>query len=200
MTGATGATGVTGSTGSSFAATSATSLTLSQSMLGVNQTFSTQNLLAYAAGQRARAASALNQGASYLEGPVVSYSGTSLVINPDTVVGTNTVNNWAIGLAASLGSMGLTGVTGPSGAAGATGPSGVTGVSGSTGPTGPAGSGERDQSGPPARAVRQARQGPPALPDLAARSSTRPPAIISPRPPTAVAIPTTALAAARGSR
>ena len=141
MTGATGATGVTGSTGSSFAATSATSLTLSQSMLGVNQTFSTQNLLAYAAGQRARAASALNQGASYLEGPVVSYSGTSLVINPDTVVGTNTVNNWAIGLAASLGSMGLTGATGPSGAAGATGPSGVTGVSGSTGPTGPAGSG-----------------------------------------------------------
>ena len=84
----------------------------------------------------------LESGSQLLGRPVlVSYSGTSLVINPDTVVGTNTVNNWAIGLAASLGSMGLIGATGPSGAAGATGPSGVTGVSGSTGPTGSAGSG-----------------------------------------------------------
>ena len=114
-TGATGAAGVAGLAGIGFGGQSMTSLTLSQGMIGVNQSFTTQSLLGYIAGQRVRAASAVNQGASYLEGVVASYSGTTLVITPDTVAGTNTVANWC------FGESGLVGTPGAAGAAGATG-------------------------------------------------------------------------------
>src|SRR6202008_1158900 len=105
--GATGAQGPTGATGAGYTATSATSLTIGTG----SATFTTQAGLAYTAGARARASSAAN-GANYMEGLVTSYSGTSLVINVDTIGGSGTHADWNINLA---------GVPGPAGATGATG-------------------------------------------------------------------------------
>ena len=138
-TGATGAAGVAGLAGIGFGGQSMTSLTLSQGMIGVNQSFTTQSLLGYIAGQRVRAASAVNQGASYLEGVVASYSGTTLVITPDTVAGTNTVANWCFGESGLVGTPGAAGAAGATGATGATGPVGLIGLTGTAGPTGPTG-------------------------------------------------------------
>ncbi len=122
--GATGAAGATGATGTGYAATSSTNTTIATG----SKTFTTQAGLAYLSGLRVRVA---NSGTNYMEGTVTSYSGTSLVINVDRVIGSGTFTSWNIGLAGDAGLTGATGAAGTTGAAGATGAAGVTGATGS---------------------------------------------------------------------
>jgi len=133
-TGAAGAQGPTGATGAGYIATSTTSLTV----VTGSTTFATQAGRAYSAGARARASSAAD-GTNYMEGLVTSYSGTSLVIDVDTAVGTGTHADWDINLAGNVGAAGDTGPQGPQGATGAIGPQGPQGPTGDTGPQGPTG-------------------------------------------------------------
>jgi hypothetical protein len=84
--------------------------------------------------------------ATYVEGIITSFSGTTLVITSDAFGGSGTYTSWNIVAAGNVGATGATGATGPTGASGAsvtgpTGPTGTAGSSGPTGPTGPAGGG-----------------------------------------------------------
>lgn len=113
--GATGATGSTGAAGPGYAATSTTSVTVGTG----SQTFTTQSGLAYSVGARVRATST-GTGA-YVEGLVTSYSGTSLVINVDTVSGSGAHTDWNLNVSGNVGQTGSTGSTGPQGPQGAAG-------------------------------------------------------------------------------
>lgn len=73
--------------------TSATSNTITVA----SKTFTTQAGLPFVVGARAKATvSAGNAGFYYVEGPVTSYSGTTLVINADTAAGIGSGTNWNI--------------------------------------------------------------------------------------------------------
>jgi hypothetical protein len=89
------------------------------------KTFTTQAGLAYSAGARARAAF---DASNYLEGPVASYSGTTLTITADRFVGSGTYAAWTLNVAGDEGDQGDTGPTG------ATGPQGNTILSGVVAP------------------------------------------------------------------
>lgn len=80
----------------------ATSITPATIGLG-NQTLTTQAGLAYSAGARARASSQANT-ANYMEGLVVSYSGTTLVIDVDNTSGSGAHSDWDINVAGDPGS------------------------------------------------------------------------------------------------
>ncbi|HJP90242.1 MAG TPA: signal peptidase I [Candidatus Limnocylindrales bacterium] len=122
--GPSGAAGPAGPAGSGYAATSTTSVSL-----GIGgRSFTTQSGLAYGPNIRVRIA---YDTANYLEGIVSSYSGTTLVVGVDRVVGAGTYASWTIGVAGDVGATGATGATGPAGATGDTGPAGPAG------PTGP---------------------------------------------------------------
>ena len=126
-TGATGATGTPGATGGTGAAGSpgipgATGATGPTGTLGLVTTY--------------------DGGATYAQGSVVTYLGSSYV----SLSGGNTGNNptsgtpWAV--LAQQGAAGATGATGAAGASGATGGAGVAGspgISGASGATGPTG-------------------------------------------------------------
>lgn len=96
-------------------------------------------------GTRIRATSVANPSI-FVEGPLISITGRTLVLNADTSVGTGFYAGFllratAVGGSGS-GATGPTGPTGPAGAAGLPGPTGSpgpTGPAGATGPTGPAG-------------------------------------------------------------
>lgn len=62
-----------------------------------NKTFTVPAGLAYKPGNRARAYSSATP-TSFIEGEVVSYSGTSLVIKPDAIGGSGTKTDWIISL------------------------------------------------------------------------------------------------------
>ena len=109
--GATGATGPAGPTGAGY---SGSSTTLNTVITG-SKTFTTQAGLAYVAGQRVRVA---NSATTYVEGPVTSYTTTSLVLNADRAVGSGTLTSWTIGVAGDQGATGATGATGTTGPAG----------------------------------------------------------------------------------
>src|ERR1043166_5421468 len=100
--------GATGLTGPGYAATSTTSVTLGTG----TKTFTTQTGLADPAGDRARVS---KDAANYLEGPVASYSGTTLVVTSDRIVGSGTYTAWNIGLAGDLGATGASGSNGSNG-------------------------------------------------------------------------------------
>lgn len=74
----------------------------------------------------------------WMEGTVVSYSATTLVVNVVLTSGSGTIALWNIGVAGTRGSTGAAGSTGATGPAGSgtTGPTGATGVAGATGPSG----------------------------------------------------------------
>jgi hypothetical protein len=153
-TGLMGPTGLNGAAGPGYLATTTSTATLG---LGV-QTFTTQSGLAYLPNDRVRIS---YDGTDYMEGLVLSYSGTTLIIKVDRYIGAGTYAQWNIGIAGDVGSAGptgatgvgggptgptgATGITGPTGTTGsgggATGPTGLTGATGSTGPTGFPGSG-----------------------------------------------------------
>ena len=93
--------------GPGYQATSTTSLAIGTG----NKTFTTQAGLAYTAGARARASSAADT-ADFMEGLVVSYSGTTLIINVDRVGGSGTDADWNINLAGDVGATGAAGADG----------------------------------------------------------------------------------------
>ena len=95
--GAGGATGAAGSNGTGYYATSVTNVAL---VIGVAAVFTTQTGLAYTANMRVRCA---NDSTHYMEGPVTSYSGSTLTFTPDRIVGTGSFASWTIGLAGDVG-------------------------------------------------------------------------------------------------
>jgi hypothetical protein len=160
--GSTGPQGLPGNTGSNGAGYLATSLT-SQTMGFGSQTWTTQTNLAYLPGDRVRISFS---SSNYEEGVVSAYSGVTLTVNIDRVIGSGTYSTWNIGIAGDVGPTGptgsgggTTGATGPTGlngnpgatgatGAGATGPTGPTGQNGTTGPTGVTGAGTPGSTGP----------------------------------------------------
>lgn len=162
VAGPTGPTGPTGSTGpTGYGATGATGvgysgLTSSSAVLiGTGSRTFTTNLsatsTAYTAGMYIRAVPTSSL-TSYLDGTIISYSGTSLSISVTNTNGSGTYGSWTFSVAGLIGPTGSgpTGATGPTGAnstvAGPTGPTGAgpTGPTGAAstvaGPTGPTGS------------------------------------------------------------
>jgi hypothetical protein len=120
-----------GAPGAGYKATSSSSLAVA---IG-SKNFTTQAGLAYTAGSRARATSA-GTPASWMEGAVASYTGTSLIVTVDLIGTAGTHADWNISL---TGQVGAQGPAGTNGAVGAQGPPGPTGAAGPAGPTGPAG-------------------------------------------------------------
>ncbi|MBK7761880.1 MAG: hypothetical protein IPI46_00720 [Bacteroidetes bacterium] len=106
LTGATGPqgpiglTGAIGPQGAGYLATSTSSALISTG----NKTFTTQAGLAYLPNTRVRIA---NSASNYMEGLVSSYSGSTMVVNVDRVVGAGTFASWNIGIAGDVGATGL---------------------------------------------------------------------------------------------
>jgi len=122
----------------------------------------TMDNVSFAPGSRVRATAAENP-AVFLEGPIESLSRTTLVITVDTVSGSELWRGWNFEIFedgdSGGGGGGGAGATGPAGAAGPTGPTGPPGPKGDTGdagqpgptgPTGPAGTGSSSMSLAPA--------------------------------------------------
>jgi hypothetical protein len=100
---------VTATTSAGYAATSTTSRAISTGAV----TFTTQADLAYVAGLRVRVSS--TGSGDWMEGPVASYSGTTLSLVVDLVDGAGSHADWAIGIAGEPGADGAAGSTGPAG-------------------------------------------------------------------------------------
>lgn len=87
-------------------------------------------------GTRVRATSVANPSL-YVEGPLVSLVGRTLILNADASVGVGFYAGFLLQATIAGGSgSGVTGPTGP------TGPAGADGSTGPTGPIGPSGSGD----------------------------------------------------------
>jgi hypothetical protein len=144
LQGVPGPTGPQGVVGPTYGGTSTTSLAVA---LGP-QTFTTQAGLAYTVGARVRAASA-STPASFMEGVLTAYSGTSMTINVDVIGTAGTLADWNFNIAGDAGGpagpqglqgpTGNTGADGPVGSTGPAGPIGLTGAQGIQGPQGPSG-------------------------------------------------------------
>ncbi len=93
----------------SFAGTSTSSLLIASG----NKTFVTQTGEAYTAGIFMTAVSAANN-ANYMAGQVVSYSGTSLVLNVTVTGGSGTYADWNLSIAGVVGPQGPQGIPGSS--------------------------------------------------------------------------------------
>lgn len=91
----------------SFAGTSATSLTVGTG----NKTFETQSGEQYSKGIWITAVSAAD-GSNFMFGQVVSYTGTSLVLNVQATGGSGTFADWNLSLAGPRGAPGATGAPG----------------------------------------------------------------------------------------
>lgn len=97
---------------------------------------SNDSVTAFSTGQRLRAASTANTSL-FLEGIVTSFTGNTLVIDSDTLVGSgNTVTSWTFSAAGSQGPIGSQGPNGPQGPQGYQGPDGTQGPNGAQGPQG----------------------------------------------------------------
>ena len=110
--GAPGTAGDDGGDGAGYFASSNTSLAIGTG----SKTFTTQSGLAYSANARVRAA---YDSSNYMEGTVTSYSGTTLILNIDRIVGGGTYASWTINIAGDVGAAGSNGSQGDTGAAGA---------------------------------------------------------------------------------
>lgn len=89
-----------------------------------NKTFTTQADKAFTAGSYVTVASSSSPN-NFMAGQVVSYSGTTIIVNVVTVGGSGTFAAWNIA---------LSGIPGANGANGATGATGATGPAGADGP------------------------------------------------------------------
>jgi signal peptidase I len=116
-TGANGTNGTNGTNGAGYTASSTTSVAIGTGA----KAFDTQAGLAYVANVRVRVA---NSSSNYMEGVVASYTGTTLTVTVDRVVGSGTFASWNIGVAGDVGAQGPAGTNGTNGATGATGPAG----------------------------------------------------------------------------
>lgn len=111
---------------SSFSGTSATSCAVGLGAL----TFVTQAGLLFVAGMEVIVASAADVS-NFMQGQVVSYSDTTLVVKVTNNAGSGTHADWIIalcGVRGPTGATGATGAVGPQGPAGIQGPSGTAGV------------------------------------------------------------------------
>jgi len=134
--GPTGATGVIGATGLGFnTILSLTTLSITTGAVALVVNTNSANT-AFASGQRIRIFAAAAPASLWMEGPITSYSGTSLIATIDSTRGAGTLGSWGITGAGEYGSTGATGLTGTTGS---TGPVGPIGPTGSTGPQGTAG-------------------------------------------------------------
>lgn len=116
-TGPAGSTGPTGPTGPPPVLSSASGSTV---LVDVgNRTFTVDSGVAWSTGQRLRASNV--DATKVVEGPVVSYSTTTLIINVDKVTGSGSGNDWTISITGSIGATGATGATGSTGSAGTAG-------------------------------------------------------------------------------
>lgn len=94
-----GPTGPTGPTGAGYGGTSTTSLLIANS---VTRVFTTQAGLAYQAGNYVRASSAAN-GANFMEGPLTSYTGTTLTMSVVKIGGSGTLADWSFATSGAPG-------------------------------------------------------------------------------------------------
>lgn len=102
--------------------TSSTSL-----VLGTGSTvFTTQANIDWVSGQRIRASN--SNGTKVMEGPITAYSGTSLTLNIDKVIGTGSNATWNLAICGEVGATGSTGATGSSGPTGSSGSNAYTNV------------------------------------------------------------------------
>lgn len=85
-----------------------------------NKTFTVSSGVAWTVGQRLRAST--SDATKVMEGAVVSYTTTTLIINVDYTVGSSSASSWLISI---TGPVGATGATGAAGATGSTGAAGV---------------------------------------------------------------------------
>lgn len=137
--GSTGVSGPTGATGPGYyGLTSSTPVTNSTG----SKTFTTNqdsSGSAYSQYQYIRVAYSTTP-AYYMEGTIVSFSGTTLIFNATRSVGpTNTLAPWLFTIIGDQGETGPQGNSGPTGATGPVGASGPTGPTGPQGDTGPSG-------------------------------------------------------------
>ena len=122
-TGTAGANGPTGATGLGYAGLISSS---SNTVTTGSKTFTTNlstTQTAFAVGDTVRVYSTATP-TTYIEGPITSFSSSTLVINGTVVSGSGTITSWAFSIA------GLQGSTGPTGSSGTTGPTGPTGAAG----------------------------------------------------------------------
>lgn len=114
--------GVEDGSPSYFGGTSVTSFAIGTG----SQAFTTQAGLAYVVGSRVRLASSASPTTNWVEGVVTAYSGTTLTVTIDKIVGSGTHTDWLLTLAGQPGTVGATGSTGATGATGVGVPTGGT--------------------------------------------------------------------------
>ncbi len=132
--GNTGATGQTGLSGDRYTTTSSTS----ESIGTGSKTFTVDSGLALATGQTVIVA---YDSSNKMEGTVTSYSGTTLIVNITSIIGSGgPYTSWTISLSGAPGPAGSTGATGATGTNGTNGSTGATGATGATGTNGTNGS------------------------------------------------------------
>jgi len=142
-TGVAGSIGFSGSTGIGYALTASSSLTIPGGLpatIGFLSTSLTAASSSYLAGDRVRAV-AIGNAANYMEGTILSFTGTTLTLVVDTTGGSGTYSSWGFAYTGNKGYSGSVGaastVPGPTGFTGSIG-SGFTGSVGSIGFTGSA--------------------------------------------------------------
>lgn len=95
LIGKAGVDGQNGTNGKSYLTGSTTSLTIGVGSK-VFTTTQTSNTLAWSAGARIRATDVSAPTVNYMEGVVTAYSGTTLTVSMDRIVGSGTIANWNI--------------------------------------------------------------------------------------------------------
>lgn len=93
-------------------------------------TFTTQAGIVWVLGQRIRASN--SNGTKVMEGPITSYSSTSLVLNVDRTIGSGSNSSWNLSICGEIGLTGSTGSTGSTGPQGGQGVNSYTILNGST--------------------------------------------------------------------
>ena len=136
-TGATGNPGTTGLAGDLYRSTGTAGITLASISFGSGVTLTVPSGMAYSKVQTVLVAAGICQ---YFIGTVNTYSGVTLSILVNSVIGTGYFNSWDINLNGAVGQQGPQGIQGPTGAnstvPGPTGSQGNTGNQGNTGATG----------------------------------------------------------------
>ena len=108
-------------------------------------TFTVDDVGDYQPGNRVRVT---NNTTTYVEGLIITISGTDITVSVDFFMGTGTASTWtfsvsgiqsAVGATGTRGPMGASGATGLAGPIGSTGPQGIPGLPGSKGSVGNAG-------------------------------------------------------------
>lgn len=142
--GATGTSGTSGTSGKNGAGynqlTASGSYTPSIGSKSFSYFVSPGTVLAYAVGQRVRAANPIDTS-SWMEGLITSINSSTIVVNVDLIGNTTPSTGWLISLTGNPGATGTSGTSGVNGTSGLSGTSGTSGVSndGTSGTSGTSG-------------------------------------------------------------